>query len=111
VGEWRRFWRVLPAVGVGAQFLVPRGPPGDDCFVVAELLCGIVCPLTPGRSSARAGGAPLEPDSFVGRLVHGLLFVDLSPAVLCVCYVVFGLAVLLAFILAPPRRPQRLRKP
>ena len=68
--------------------------------VVAESLCGIICPLTNWEDRLReAGGAPSEPESFIGRLIHSLLFVDVSPSVLGVCYVVFGLLVLLVFIL------------
>jgi hypothetical protein len=79
--------------------------------VVAESLCGIACPLTDWEDRLReAGGAPSEPGTFIGRLIDSVLFVDVSPSVLGVCYVVFGLLVLLAFVLAPPRWPRRSRK-
>jgi hypothetical protein len=80
-------------------------------IVVEESLLGVGCPLTDWEDNLRlAGGAAVEPNSFIGRLIHSLLFVNLSPSVLCVCYVVFGLAVLLVFIFAPPRWPRRVRK-
>ena len=80
--------------------------------VTVESLCGIVCPLTNWEDRLReAGGAPSEPGSFIGRLVHSLLFVDVSPSVLCVGYVAFGLLVLLVFVVAPPRWPRRWHKP
>jgi hypothetical protein len=94
--KWvRNFWfRAIHLATIGA--------------VVAESLCGIACPLTNWEDRLReAGGGTIEPGSFVGRLVHSLLFVDLSPAVLCVCYVVFGVAVLLVFVVAPPRWPRK----
>ena len=49
--------------------------------VVAESLCGIVCPLTNWEDRLReAGSAPTsEPGSFLGRLVHSLLFVERVP--------------------------------
>ena len=79
-------------------------------LVVAESLCGVLCPLTDWEDRLReAGGAPSEPGWFVGRWLNNLLFVDASPAVLSVCYVLFGLAVLLAFVLAPPRWPWKRR--
>ncbi len=75
-------------------------------LVVAESLCGILCPLTEWEDRLReAGGAPSEPGWFVGRWIFNLLFVGASPAALSVCYALFGLAVLLAFVLAPPRWP------
>jgi len=76
--------------------------------VVVESLCGVLCPLTEWEDRLReAGGMPNEPGSFVGRWASDLLFVSLSPSVLSICYVVFGVAVLLTFLLAPPRRPWR----
>ena len=75
-------------------------------IVVLESLCGILCPLTDWEDRLRdAGGSPNEPGTFIGRWAHDLLFIDLPPWVMTVCYVVFGLAVLLAFLLAPPRWP------
>ncbi len=79
--------------------------------VVAESLCGVLCPLTEWEDRLReAGGASTEPGSFIGRWIHALLFVDVTPAVLSVCYAVFGLAVLATFLLAPPRWPWRGQK-
>ena len=79
--------------------------------VVVESLCGVVCPLTEWEDALReAGGAPNEPGSFVGRWADALLFVDVPPSVLSVCYAAFGLAVLLAFLFAPPRWPHRRRE-
>ncbi len=76
--------------------------------VVVESLCGILCPLTDWEDRLRdASGSPNEPGTFIGRWAHDLLFIDLPPWVMTVCYVVFGLAVLLAFLLAPPRWPWR----
>ena len=74
--------------------------------VVAESLCGILCPLTEWEDRLReAGGRPNEPGGFIARWAHDLLFVDLTFSEMTVYYVAFGLAVLLTFILAPPRLP------
>jgi hypothetical protein len=79
--------------------------------VVVESLCGIICPLTDWEDRLReAGGLPAERGSFIGRWAHELLFFDVPPWMLTVCYVAFGLAVLLAFLLAPPRWPWRGRE-
>jgi hypothetical protein len=77
-------------------------------IVVAESLLGIICPLTDWEDRLReTSGAPAESGSFIGRWAHDLLFIDVPPWVMTVCYVVFGLTVLLAFLLAPPRWPRR----
>jgi len=99
IGIWRRwawvrnFWfRVI-------HFLM-------IAIVVAESLTGIVCPLTEWEYRLRvAGGGTGQPGSFVGRLVHAVLFVEAPEWVFTVCYCLFGLAVLIALIMAPPRRP------
>jgi hypothetical protein len=78
--------------------------------VVAESLFGIVCPLTDWEDQLReAGGLDVEKGSFIGRWAHNLLFVDVPPWAMTVCYVLFGLAVLLVFFFAPPRWPRRGR--
>ncbi len=85
--------------------------------VVAESFGGITCPLTDWENQLRvAAGDPKEPGSFMGRLVHDVMFMDLLPFKLpawafTTIYCVFGAAVLLTLILAPPRRPGRIRRP
>ena len=71
-------------------------------LVVVESLWGIVCPLTAWENQLRGENA--APGSFVGRLIHSVLFFDLPEWVFTVAYCLFGLAVVVAFILAPPTR-------
>ena len=74
--------------------------------VVAESLGGIVCPLTNWEKQLRvAAGDPKEPGSFMGRLVHDVMFFEFPEWAFTTIYCVFGGAVLLTLILAPPRRP------
>ena len=74
--------------------------------VVTEALGGTACPLTTWERELRVlGGEQGQPGSFVGRLVNQLLFYDLPEWVFRVLHCLFGAAVLLTFILAPPRRP------
>ncbi len=77
-------------------------------IVVLQALAGVICPLTTLENwlRMRAGQAPQE-GTFVGRLAHDLLFYDGPPWVFAVCYCLFGLAVLVTLILAPPRWPWR----
>ena len=74
--------------------------------VVAEALGGVVCPLTTWERELRVlAGQQGQPGSFVGRLVSAVLFYDLPEWVFRVLHCLFGAAVLLTLILAPPRRP------
>jgi hypothetical protein len=77
-------------------------------IVVAEAWLGITCPLTTWENSLRklAGKATYEGD-FVGRWAHELVFLDISQEKLTPFYTVFGLLVLLSFLVSPPRWPQR----
>jgi len=76
--------------------------------VVAEALGGVVCPLTTWERELRVlAGEQAQPGSFVGRLVNAVLFYDLPEWVFRVLHCLFGAAVLLTLILAPPRRPWR----
>jgi multisubunit Na+/H+ antiporter MnhB subunit len=98
--------------------------------VVAEALCGVICPLTTWEDDLREmAGETVGQGTFVGRLCNALLFYQ--PSVdedisgmsyeqytirleeesralqrrLAVAYCVFGAAVLLTVIFAPPQRP------
>ena len=80
-----------------------RGPRG---------LVGITCPLTHWENQLRtAAGQASYSGDFIGYWAHQLIFYDAPPWVFTVIYILFGLAVLGAFILAPPRRPGRARGP
>jgi hypothetical protein len=74
-------------------------------IVGVEALLDIECPLTSweGRFRELAGQA-VSGESFVGRLLHNLIFVDWPPWVINSLHIVFALIVLATFVLAPPRR-------
>lgn len=75
-------------------------------IVVTEALLGIVCPLTVWEHDLRvAAGQDVSEGTFIGRLLHDLIFLDVSPGVLTVCYCLFGLAVLASWWFLPPRWP------
>ncbi len=80
-------------------------------FVVLEALVGMTCPLTRWENQLRKqGGQEGYPGDFIGYWAHRLIFFDAEPWVFTASYITFGLAVLAAFILAPPRwrvRPKR----
>ena len=74
-------------------------------IVVAESLLGVICPLTTWESELRqlAGQTAYRGD-FIAQWLHDLVFFDVQPWILTLCYTLFGLGVLATFILAPPRR-------
>ena len=76
--------------------------------VVAFLsVAGLSCPITVLEKHLRdLGGEEPYPGSFIGHWVHELLMIEnVEPWVFAVCYSLFGAAVLLALVLAPPRWP------
>jgi Protein of Unknown function (DUF2784) len=77
-------------------------------IVVGESLTGIDCPLTVWERQLRemAGQTGYTGD-FVGYWAHQLIFFRADRWVFTALYALFGLAVLAAFILAPPRRSHR----
>ncbi len=76
--------------------------------VALQAIVGVTCPLTTWESQLRiAAGEPGRPGTFVGRMVHSVLFFQLPPWVFTLGYISFGAAVLLTFLLAPPRWPWR----
>jgi hypothetical protein len=80
-------------------------------FVVAEEFIGMTCPLTDWEKQLRtAAGQASYPGEFLGYWAHRLLFgIQPAPWVFTVVYIVFGLGVLAAFVLAPPRWPGKTR--
>ena len=76
--------------------------------VAFQAIVGITCPLTTWEYQLRvAAGDTGQPGTFVGRMVHYVLFFQLPHWVFTLGYVMFGAAVLLTFLLAPPKWPRR----
>jgi hypothetical protein len=79
-------------------------------IVVLEALIGMTCPLTDWEKRLRAmAGEESYTGDFIGHWAHRLIFYDFEPWVFTVLQIAFGLAVLAAFVLAPPRWPGRKR--
>jgi multisubunit Na+/H+ antiporter MnhB subunit len=93
----RNFWfRTLHLAAIG--------------IVVLEALIGMTCPLTHWEKQLRkmAGEGSYTGD-FIGHWAHRLIFCPYEAPtwVITLLHVSFGLAVVAAFVLAPPRRPGR----
>lgn len=72
--------------------------------VALEAIFDIECPLTVWERELRGlAGQTTDDATFMGRLLHNLVFYDLPPWAFTIIYIAFALVVLGAFLLAPPR--------
>jgi len=77
-------------------------------IVGLEAACGIDCPLTVWEDRLRhLAGQDISEGSFLGRLLHNLLFYHFQPWVFNVGHIGFALLVIVTFLAAPPRLRQR----
>ncbi len=77
-------------------------------LVVAETAIGLPCPLTVWEQQLRRhAGRQVYSGDFVGYWAHRLIFVPAPPWAFTAAYALFGAAVLLTFVLAPPRWNRR----
>ncbi len=76
--------------------------------VAAQALFGIICPLTLWEDELRllAGGEERYAGSFIQHWLHQLIFFEAEGYVFTIAYVTFFLAVVLSFLVIPPRRSQ-----
>jgi hypothetical protein len=81
-------------------------------FVAFEEGIGMACPLTVWEAQLRelAGEGPRS-GTFMGRLFHDLLFVDLPHSAFTWIHVGFAVIVLATFVLYPPKLPGWIRRP
>jgi hypothetical protein len=74
--------------------------------VVEKAILSVSCPLTDWENQLREmAGETVREGTFIGRMLHGVLFWDVSSGTLTIVYYLFGLAVLVVFFFAPPRWP------
>jgi len=71
------------------------------CFVAAEALLGVVCPLTLWEDALR--GRESE-SGFIARWIHAVMFYQLPPWVFTTSYVAFAVIVALTFRFVPPAK-------
>lgn len=73
--------------------------------VAGQAVTGVACPLTEWEYELRLrAGQTVETDiSFVGRLVHAIIFYEAPPWAFTITYVLFALLVIGTLVLVPPR--------
>ena len=77
-------------------------------FVAVQALYGALCPLTIWEDQLRRqAGQTVQDGSFIGRLAHDLLFVDVPIDTLNAVYVAFGAVVVATAVGCPPRLRRR----
>ena len=91
-------WRFVRSYGFRAAHFAAI------CFVAAEALAGVVCPLTVWEDALRGTTTEI---SFVARWVHRLMYYHLPDWVFTVAYLAFAGVVALTFWLVPPVRRTR----
>ena len=74
-------------------------------IVLLESIFGVACPLTTLENELRqrAGAEGGYSTSFLEHWIHKVLFLDLEERTFTVIYVVFFAAMVLSFVLVPPR--------
>src|SRR4051812_34199717 len=73
-------------------------------IVAVEAIGGLECPLTAWERQLRsAAGEPIQGGTFVGRLLHGLIFVELPAWGYTVLYLAMTFVIGVAFWCVPPR--------
>jgi hypothetical protein len=76
------------------------------CFVAAEALLGMMCPLTVWEDALRGSRDDL---SFVARWLRRVIYYNFPEWVFTTAYVLFALAVIATYWVAPPAGRRRDR--
>ena len=71
------------------------------CFVAAEALLGVMCPLTVWEDALRGRGSEM---GFIARWIRSVMFYEVEPWVFTVAYVAFATLVALTLRFIPPAR-------
>ncbi|MBV9121933.1 MAG: DUF2784 domain-containing protein [Planctomycetes bacterium] len=77
---------------------------GAIVIVAVEAIFGVRCPLTVWENTLRGwAGQEVDGATFVGRLLHNILFHPLPSWIYTTCYISFALLVLGTLFVIPPR--------
>jgi hypothetical protein len=76
------------------------------CFVAAEAVLGIMCPLTLWEDALRGRASEM---GFIARWIRGIMYYDLPLWIFTLAYVAFAIVVALTFWVVPPARRNALK--
>jgi hypothetical protein len=80
-------------------------------LVCIEAITGTMCPLTTLEGAIRTkSGQARYPGDFIAYCAHQLIFYDAPPWVFATIYLIFGAAVALTFLIAPPTMRRTMRR-
>jgi hypothetical protein len=81
-------------------------------IVALEAVFNIACPLTTWEQRLRElAGDEVSRGTFIGDLLHNLIFVRAPDWAFTAAYVTFAAVVVATFLFAPPRRRSRIGEP
>jgi len=99
---WALRWKWVRNFWFRATHLLAIG------IVAFEEVMDIRCPLTVWEEHFRElAGQPTTGETFLGRLMHSVIFYDFQPWVFTTIYMTTLAVVVLTLIFCPPRRPFR----
>jgi polyferredoxin len=78
------------------------------CFVAAEALLGVMCPLTVWEDALRGRGSEV---GFIARWIRSVMFYEVEPWVFTAAYIGFASVVALTLWFVPPRRGSARSRP
>jgi hypothetical protein len=100
VGGWALGWKWVRNFWFRTSQLIMMA------VVVYEEIRNIRCPLSVWEEHFRIlAGQPTSGETFMGRLLHSLIFYDAPPYVFTIGYFSFGALVLATFLFCRPRWP------
>ncbi len=101
VGGWRQWgWVRNPGFRLAHLGLI--------VVVALEAAFGVLCPLTRWEFELReTSGEGGRPGTFVGRVLHAVLYYDFPPWAFTTAYAAFAVLVALTLAWVPPRWPGR----
>lgn len=102
---WLRGWQVARNFWFRITHLILIG------VVVFEEIIDVRCPLSIWEQRLRElAGQPTNSDTFLGRMMHALIFHDWPPYVFTILNVTMGTIILITLIFFRPRWPAFVRR-
>ena len=103
------FGLIFILIGLVRKWLWVRNPwfrrlhLGAIGIVVLQAWLGVICPLTTWENALRQkAGDTVYVGSFIEHWLHKLIFYEAEAWVFTICYTLFGMLVVITWLLGPP---------